>query len=780
MELADCPDCPYCRRPLRDTGAHGRHPGRGVPHADVDAGFVDPDYFRMLRDAATGAPVASRLPSSRSGSWTRSIEGDDGRRDSSPLPEAGRVGSTAAVPPASQHGISAAALSPDYFKRFFVEEGELGRGGKGVVLLVKHVLDGVFLGHFACKRVPVGDDHEWLEKVLVEVQLLQHLSHQNLVSYRHVWLEDVQLTKFGPSVPCAFILQQYCNGGDLHRYVSRPSRSASSTAEQLKDQLRRRSRGQLDPPENLDGPRRLPFDVIYSFFKDIASGLKYLHEKGYIHRDLKASNCLLHDTGKGVRVLVSDFGEAQMESAARKSTGATGTVSYCAPEVLRPQYPGGPLGEFTARSDIFSLGMILYFMCFGRLPYDNADHIEEQNEDVERLKAEISVWPGFDDQTRERTDLPDKLYTFLKRLLSLVPSERPSAEEILWGISTGSGLDDSQPLPTNHDAQGLPTPTTNFFDNSVGAGASGPGVSAPRLISPVEKSSSPTTPSSRSGGRWSGNLRSAAGAETKQITLGSSSPSSSSIKGIASATTMTTTSNSTSTAAAAGTGPSELRNSSDRNWEEAGPEGRRPRRRSRRRRRRRRRSPTDSLSPTDNDDDNDDDHNDYDDDDQENNASHPLLSPPTQKTSLILHPSPSSSSSLASRPLSTNTTTTIGPLHLLLTHPQPILLFKLLPFLLKLLSLTLPCAPLAPNPWIFYPLIYLAAVDLLLPVGRPRWSIITALLHAVVLGLTAAVSGGGGGNGSGTAAAGPSSLLSSLSWPWDGAGRGLCGRVGSG
>lgn len=44
----------------------------------------------------------------------------------------------------------------DVSGRFFVEEGELGRGGKGVVLLVKHVLDGVSLGHFACKRVPVG------------------------------------------------------------------------------------------------------------------------------------------------------------------------------------------------------------------------------------------------------------------------------------------------------------------------------------------------------------------------------------------------------------------------------------------------------------------------------------------------------------------------------------------------------------------------------------------------------------------------------------------------
>ncbi len=74
----------------------------------------------------------------------------------------------------------------------------LGKVEKRLVLLVKHVLDSVSLGHYACKRVPVGDDHEWLEKVLGEVQLLQHLSHQNLVSYRHVWLENAKISTFGP------------------------------------------------------------------------------------------------------------------------------------------------------------------------------------------------------------------------------------------------------------------------------------------------------------------------------------------------------------------------------------------------------------------------------------------------------------------------------------------------------------------------------------------------------------------------------------------------------
>lgn len=336
------------------------------------------------------------------------------------------MGSTP-VPP---RNISAKAFSPDYFKTFFVEERELGRGGKGVVLLVQHVLDGVQLGRFACKRVPVGDDHEWLEKVLIEVQLLQNLSHENLVSYRHVWLEDYQISNFGPSVPCAFILQQYCNAGDLHGYIL-DSAKTTITKEQMKERLRRRSKGQLEDPEDTHGPRRMQFDEIISFFKDITSGLHHLHANGYIHRDLKPSNCLLHNTGHRIRVLVSDFGEVQSANVARNSTGATGTISYCAPEVLRQERPGGAFGNFTTKSDIFSLGMIVYFMCFARLPYRNADGIDEDNEDLEQLRAEISSWAGIDEEQPVRSHLPEKLYRSLKRLLALRPDERPGTEEIL-------------------------------------------------------------------------------------------------------------------------------------------------------------------------------------------------------------------------------------------------------------------------------------------------------------------------------------------------------------
>lgn len=343
--------------------------------------------------------------------------------------------------PAPQEGarIRRDAFSPNYFARFFVEEQELGRGGKGVVLLVRHEIDGCALGHFACKRVPVGDDHAWLEKVLIEVELLAKLSHPNLVSYRHVWLEDVKLNRFGPSVACAFILQQYCNSGDLLRYVV-GDQPTQVTKEQLKAQMRRKSRGTAERPQDIFASfRRLTFEEIYSLFKDITSGLAYLHGANYIHRDLKPSNCLLHRENGKLTCLISDFGEVQPGNAIRKSTGTTGTISYCAPEVLKKD-AGGRFGNFTTKSDVFSLGMILYFLCFGRLPYVNANTVQEELEDIDLLRAEIAGWKGFQDEKRERPDLPSKLYMLLKKMLALNPIERPSATEVLTFMNHESSL----------------------------------------------------------------------------------------------------------------------------------------------------------------------------------------------------------------------------------------------------------------------------------------------------------------------------------------------------
>lgn len=380
------------------------------------------------------SPVRRLVEPALSSRSASPLDVDDGRSETQFGP-----GSTGTQQPDGSR-IRRDSFSPNYFKTFFIEERVLGKGGKGVVLLVRHEIDGCPLGHFACKRVPVGDDHSWLEKVLIEVELLAKLSHPNLVSYRHVWLEDVRLTRFGPSVACAFILQQYCNGGDLHQYVVGGA-PREATKEELKAQMRRRSKGQAEIPHNPLGMKsQLAFEEIYSLFRDVTSGVAYLHSANYIHRDLKPSNCLLHREGAKLTCLISDFGEVQHENVVRKSTGSTGTISYCAPEVLKMDATGC-YGNFTTKSDIFSLGMILYFMCFSRLPYQGANAIQEELEDIDQLRAEITDWQGFQDERQERPDLPSKLYQLLKRLLALDPTQRPSANEVLLAMRNETNFD---------------------------------------------------------------------------------------------------------------------------------------------------------------------------------------------------------------------------------------------------------------------------------------------------------------------------------------------------
>lgn len=176
-------DCPYCHRPLhgRDASAEDGH--NNSHRFGPDRPFVDPDYFSMLAASQRPSPSVSgeSTPSRRLHPALRSGRSREVSSSADPPTGAEFVGSE----PASSigEGISANAFSPGYFQQFFREERELGRGGNGVVLLVEHVIDGVSLGSFACKRIPVGNSKTYFEKVIIEVRLLQNIPHKHLVAY---------------------------------------------------------------------------------------------------------------------------------------------------------------------------------------------------------------------------------------------------------------------------------------------------------------------------------------------------------------------------------------------------------------------------------------------------------------------------------------------------------------------------------------------------------------------------------------------------------------------
>lgn len=110
----------------------------------------------------------------------------------------------------------------------------------------------------------------------------------------------------------------------------------------------------------------LPLDRTAEIFTQIARGLHYAHSKSIIHRDLKPSNILLDDAGNAY---LTDFGLAKMLESTEhltKTGNIVGTPTYMSPEQLR----GDTLDH---RSDIYSLGCVLYHMLVGRPPFEASE-----------------------------------------------------------------------------------------------------------------------------------------------------------------------------------------------------------------------------------------------------------------------------------------------------------------------------------------------------------------------------------------------------------------------
>jgi eukaryotic-like serine/threonine-protein kinase len=196
----------------------------------------------------------------------------------------------------------------------------VGRGGMADV----YVAESMRTGREVAVKVFKREDEEMLRRFIREARLMASLHHSHLMPVYDTGVAQVD------GVNRYYIVMPYIDGGTL--------------------------RGRIHKSP-------LPLHEICRYIRDIASALDYIHSQGIIHRDIKSSNVLLSQDGY---CYLSDFGVARTVSDATQMTSTgnvLGTVDYVAPELFEPDY------KADARSDFYSLGVLLYEMVTGRLPF---------------------------------------------------------------------------------------------------------------------------------------------------------------------------------------------------------------------------------------------------------------------------------------------------------------------------------------------------------------------------------------------------------------------------
>ncbi|XP_058847881.1 MAP/microtubule affinity-regulating kinase 3 isoform X7 [Acipenser ruthenus] len=257
----------------------------------------------------------------------------------------------------------------------------IGKGNFAKVKLARHILTGREVAIKIIDKTQLNPTS--LQKLFREVRIMKILNHPNIVKLFEVIETDKTL----------YLIMEYASGGEVFDYLVAHGRMKEKEAR--------------------------------SKFRQIVSAVQYCHQKHIVHRDLKAENLLLD---ADMNIKIADFGFSNEFTLGNKLDTFCGSPPYAAPELFQGKKYEGP------EVDVWSLGVILYTLVSGSLPFDG-QNLKELRERVLRGKYRIPFYMSTDCEN------------LLKRFLVLNPIKRGTLEQIMKDRWINAGCEEEELKP---------------------------------------------------------------------------------------------------------------------------------------------------------------------------------------------------------------------------------------------------------------------------------------------------------------------------------------------
>ncbi|XP_074932721.1 serine/threonine-protein kinase MARK2 isoform X4 [Phalacrocorax aristotelis] len=257
----------------------------------------------------------------------------------------------------------------------------IGKGNFAKVKLARHVLTGKEVAVKIIDKTQLNSSS--LQKLFREVRIMKVLNHPNIVKLFEVIETEKTL----------YLVMEYASGGEVFDYLVAHGRMKEKEAR--------------------------------AKFRQIVSAVQYCHQKFIVHRDLKAENLLLD---ADMNIKIADFGFSNEFTFGNKLDTFCGSPPYAAPELFQGKKYDGP------EVDVWSLGVILYTLVSGSLPFDG-QNLKELRERVLRGKYRIPFYMSTDCEN------------LLKKFLILNPTKRGTLEQIMKDRWMNVGHEDDELKP---------------------------------------------------------------------------------------------------------------------------------------------------------------------------------------------------------------------------------------------------------------------------------------------------------------------------------------------